>query len=309
VAIAAAQKEADAASARLATAQSALDATKATLAGLQAYSASLRGLTGSPATNLATSRAAFEALATRARAGDQTAIAGLQGAGQTYLEQSRAYNASGVGYQRDVASVQTVVDEVAATYQAAADVQQLIVDALAEQNRVAAASLLSLQNAEFVRQLTNAEAYYAAAYTAALAQADSAAIAAAIAGLQAWQEAADDRALDAMLGISGTLTTGSAAQLDMLEQIRVLLGGEVAPPPISIIPPVPYIEPPSGADAKAAAAERTAAEKVAADAAAALLDVTVAAAAEYSVALGKLEAALLKVATETRRTAEALAVA
>jgi hypothetical protein len=213
VAIAAAQKEADAAAQRLASAQSALDATKATLSGLQAYSASLRGLTGSPASNLASSRAAFEALAARARGGDAEAVAGLQGAGTAFLEQSRAYNASGMGYQRDVASVQAVVDEVAATYQATATAQESMVALLTEQNRIAAASLKALQDAEFVRQHEAAEAYYATAYTTAQAANDTAGMLAALAALRTLGLAQIDRAVTDMLALQGTVGAAMAGQV------------------------------------------------------------------------------------------------
>ena len=213
VAIAAARKEADAAAQRLASAQSALDATKATLSGLQAYSASLRGLTGSPASNLASSRAAFEALAARARGGDAEAVAGLQGAGTAFLEQSRAYNASGMGYQRDVASVQAVVDEVAATYQATATAQESMVALLTEQNRIAAASLKALQDAEFVRQHEAAEAYYATAYTTAQAANDPAGMLAALAALRTLGLAQIDRAVTDMLALQGTVGAAMAGQV------------------------------------------------------------------------------------------------
>jgi len=205
VAIAAARKEAEAAASRLATAQSALEGTRATLEGLRAYSASLRGLTGSPSTNYKAAGAAFEAVAVRARTGDQAAIGQLQGVGEAFSTASRAYNASGVGFQRDVAAVQAVVDEVAATYQVTADAQQQVVDLLTEQNRLAAASLKALEDAEFVRQHEAAVAYYAAAYTAAEAAGDTAAMLGALGELRRLALAQAARATDDLLALQGTV--------------------------------------------------------------------------------------------------------
>ena len=54
-------------------------------------------------------RANFQALAHQARAGDQTALSKITGSGQSYLAASRAFNASGPGYQSDLASVQDVI--------------------------------------------------------------------------------------------------------------------------------------------------------------------------------------------------------
>jgi hypothetical protein len=287
VAIAAAQKEADAAAQRLATAQSALDASKATLEGLRAYQATLRGLTGSPTTNLAASRAAFEAMATRARAGDQGAIAGIAGAGQTFLEQSRSYNASGAGYQRDVAAVSAVIDALASTYQETVDKQQMIVDLLTAQNRIAQAQLKALQDAEFMRQLTNAETYYAAAYTAAQAAGDFGAMTAALNGLRDWQKQADDRAFDEMLA-QGTLTRA------MLERLTWIADPSSRP---RIYPELP-VDPNTGEPFDGTVAAVNAGTAV-----------SVAGFTQLSEDLAALTVEVGKLTVATRRTGEALAVA
>jgi hypothetical protein len=118
-----------------------------------------------------------------------------------------------MGYQRDVASVQKVVDEVAATYQATATAQESMVALLTEQNRIAAASLKALEDAEFARQHAAAEAYYEAAYTTAQAAGDTGAMLAALDALRLLGLAQIDRATTDLLALQNSLDVATLRQV------------------------------------------------------------------------------------------------
>lgn len=63
----------------------------------------------SPGSRLSGSRAAFEAAAAQAQAGDATARGRIQDLGTTFLNESRSYNASSSAYYADLARVQEIV--------------------------------------------------------------------------------------------------------------------------------------------------------------------------------------------------------
>jgi hypothetical protein len=116
------QREADAA-------QQALDGLRRTIDTLEDFSRELRGQTGTPFQQIGTARAEFERVAALARAGDQAAAARLPELGRAFLEASRAYNASGLGFQQDAATVQRVIDEIATVFEGQATIEQQKLDA------------------------------------------------------------------------------------------------------------------------------------------------------------------------------------
>jgi hypothetical protein len=108
-----------------------------------------------------------------------------------------------------------VIDSLANTYQATVDAQQQMVDLLTEQNRLAAAALKALEDAEFQRQHEAAVAYYATAYTAAQAANDTTGMLAALGELKRLSTAQLDRSVTDLLALQGTLDVamqGLAAQ-------------------------------------------------------------------------------------------------
>jgi hypothetical protein len=109
------------------------------------------------------------------------------------------------------------VDEVAATYQATATAQESMVALLTEQNRIAAASLKALEDAEFARQHEAAEAYYEAAYTAAQAAGDTGAMLAALGQLRDLSLAQAARATDDLLAMQSSF--GAVGQQIVAAQI------------------------------------------------------------------------------------------
>jgi hypothetical protein len=72
----------------------------------------------------------FDTLAARARAGDQDAIRQLTAAGDQYLNYSRQYNASGTGYQKDLAYVLNTIDLLGDKYETQQNLEQMQLDAL-----------------------------------------------------------------------------------------------------------------------------------------------------------------------------------
>ena len=68
-----------------------------------------------PGGKLAAERARFNDTVTKARGGDQAAIAELPGRATSLLQLSRAYNASGEGYTADFTNVETILGEIAGT--------------------------------------------------------------------------------------------------------------------------------------------------------------------------------------------------
>jgi len=116
------QREAEAA-------QQALDGLRRTISTLEDFSREVRGQTETPFQQIGTARAEFERVAALARAGDQAAAARLPELGRAFLEASRAYNASGLGFQQDAATVQRVVDEIVTMFGDQATIEQQKLDA------------------------------------------------------------------------------------------------------------------------------------------------------------------------------------
>lgn len=71
----------------------------------------------SPATALMRTRSEFLALSDIARAGDQAAAGRLPGIAQAFLDASRAYNASGLGFVGDTRLVQSTMEELASLFE------------------------------------------------------------------------------------------------------------------------------------------------------------------------------------------------
>lgn len=176
----------------------------------------------SPRQQLDASRAEFQRLAASALAGDMVSAGGLPAAARTFLEASRGYNASGVGYGRDFDLVQMLVAQVQGRVGAQLSTEERILDELQAQTGQLEQQIRELEAArnqayaEYQEQLGVIREQMAAARAAADAQ---------IAALQAEFDAARDL---------------WQAQLDaLLEQIRLLQligtqrtdeGGQLPPP-------------------------------------------------------------------------------
>jgi len=87
----------------------------------------------SPFQQLQASRGQFEALAGQAARGDATAAMGLPGAARTFLDASRGYNASGVGYAADFGMVQAVLASVETRFAGQLTVEERMLTALQTQ--------------------------------------------------------------------------------------------------------------------------------------------------------------------------------
>lgn len=147
-----AKKQTDLLNAQLATATTALqtnqqqlDAQRQVITGVQqtikavqATRDSLALNTGltilSPSQQLDEARRQFQALVAQAMGGDQTAAGNLPGAAQTYLQASRSYNNSGVGFEQDYTSVQAALAGVQDHFVAQLTTEQQILAVLQAQN-------------------------------------------------------------------------------------------------------------------------------------------------------------------------------
>lgn len=83
---------------------------------LTEFNRSLTYMGASPAQTLAGRRSEFEMLAALAQGGDRTAAASLPEAARAFLDASRGYSASGMGFQRDLALVQDIIGGLAEQY-------------------------------------------------------------------------------------------------------------------------------------------------------------------------------------------------
>lgn len=108
----------------------ALEETTRTVNTLRDFARQLRGQNASPWDSIGLAKTHFDELVARARAGDQSAAAQLPGAGQQFLDYSREYNASGVGYQNDLKYVLDIIDSLGDTYDVQRNLEQMQLDAL-----------------------------------------------------------------------------------------------------------------------------------------------------------------------------------
>ena len=88
-----------------------------------------------PGQRLEEARRQLDAVASKARTGDQNAQGQVQGLVSAFLEASATYNASGAGFTSDFAYTQQLLTELANTSMAGADVAQLQLDALGVLNQ------------------------------------------------------------------------------------------------------------------------------------------------------------------------------
>lgn len=114
-----------------------VDSLNKTIASLQQTRDALKVSplsTLSPRQQLDEAQRQFSAQLSKAMQGDQVAAQGLGGFANTYLQASRAYNASGAGYVKDYNSVQAALGAVQDQFQAQQDTNQLILVQLENAN-------------------------------------------------------------------------------------------------------------------------------------------------------------------------------
>ncbi len=100
----------------------------------------------SPVQQLAEAKAQYEALAARAMGGDKDAALGLGSAAQTFLEKSRAVNASSVGYASDFAGVQAMLAALTDRYGTQLTYEQQVLSVLRQQVTMQQNQIATLAN-------------------------------------------------------------------------------------------------------------------------------------------------------------------
>ncbi|SLN31721.1 hypothetical protein [Oceanibacterium hippocampi] len=89
-----------------------------------------------PAEKLAEARSQFDTQLALARGGDVDALAGFTDIAQSFLEASRAFNASSAPFQSDFDLVQSVLEELQTSSVTSKDSQQAFLDEIAAQNQL-----------------------------------------------------------------------------------------------------------------------------------------------------------------------------
>jgi len=107
-----------------------------TIEGLQAFRNGLllgSSSTLSPMQKLDEARRQYEQVVAAAKAGDQAAAGRLPGAAQSFLDASKAVNASGPGYASDFAEVMRTTDQITKMFENQRSVEQLILSVLKDE--------------------------------------------------------------------------------------------------------------------------------------------------------------------------------
>jgi hypothetical protein len=139
------QKQIEASRTLVQAAEEALGRTKQIAQNLRDFQLELAVGGGSPTTNLAEARRQFEDLAALANAGDRDAAARLPQFARQFLDLSRQYNASGLGYQQDFTFVQDIIDALADKFTDEETVQEQILETLRKQLKAAEDQLAALK--------------------------------------------------------------------------------------------------------------------------------------------------------------------